>query len=128
MNALDSLTTGNVEENQNVTSLLRSTHEVERRIQEIMRWWRLWDPSVRQGWQLLGRYRVSQPLLRKPRVAAAGKIPGEARFSGRTGQLPLNLLHNTRTVILAVFASVDVQALDQDKGRQPEEGSPEESC
>jgi hypothetical protein len=58
MNALQSLTTGNKEENGNVTSLLKATHEVERRVQELYRWWRLWEPDVREGWQLLGRYKV----------------------------------------------------------------------
>ena len=37
MNALQSLTTGNEEEAYNTTALLRSTHEVETRIQEIYR-------------------------------------------------------------------------------------------
>ena len=37
MNALQSLSTGNEEEAFNVTALLRSTHEVETRVQEIYR-------------------------------------------------------------------------------------------
>ncbi len=38
MNALQSLTTGNEEEAYNTTALLKSTHEVEERIQEVYRW------------------------------------------------------------------------------------------
>lgn len=37
MNALQSLTTGNEEEAYNTTALLKSTHEVEERIQEVYR-------------------------------------------------------------------------------------------
>ena len=37
MNALQSLTTGNKEEAYNTTALLKSTHEVEERIQEVYR-------------------------------------------------------------------------------------------
>lgn len=59
MNALSSLQTGNAAEAEAVTSLLRSTHEIERRIQELYRWWRLWLPDVREGWSLLARWRVS---------------------------------------------------------------------
>ena len=127
MNALQSLSTGNKEEAFNVTALLRSTHEVETRVQEIYRylsmlstsashgagrfrgfafevlqensvtwnlsvggsaaarmsarqccarqsipghcfaharqwllhrWWKLWKRDVREGWEILGRYRV----------------------------------------------------------------------
>ena len=25
------------------------------------RWWKLWKPDVREGWEILGRYRVSAP-------------------------------------------------------------------
>ena len=37
MNALQSLTTGNQDEAYNTTALLKSTHEVEERIQEVYR-------------------------------------------------------------------------------------------
>ena len=101
MNALDSLTTGNVEENQNVTSLLKSTHEVERRIQEVYRWWRLWQPDVREGWQLLGRYRVSHPdadslldLSLKPSLTISAQVLGCTQ-SHKWGRV-----HTSVTVIL----------------------------
>ncbi|CAL5224619.1 g7335 [Coccomyxa viridis] len=58
MNALQSLTTGNEEEAYNTTALLKSTHEVEERIQEVYRWWKLWKRDVREGWEILGRYRT----------------------------------------------------------------------
>ena len=58
MNALHSLRTGNAEETEAVASLLGSTHEIERRIQEVYRWWRLWLPDVRAGWGMLGRFQV----------------------------------------------------------------------
>ena len=61
MNALSSLrTAGNAGETDAVTSLLRGTQEVERRIQQpIHRWWWLWRRDVREGWGLLGRFQVT---------------------------------------------------------------------
>lgn len=59
MNALSSLRSGNAAETDAVTSLLRGTQEVERRIQQpIHRWWWLWRRDVREGWVLLGRFQV----------------------------------------------------------------------
>lgn len=61
MNALSSLRTGNAAETDAVTSLLRGTQEVERRIQQpIHRWWWLWRRDVREGWGLLGRFQVTR--------------------------------------------------------------------
>ncbi len=47
MNALQSLSTGNEEEAYNTTALLKSTHEVEERIQEVYRYHPL--PRQEQG-------------------------------------------------------------------------------
>lgn len=58
MNALRSLRTGNAAETEAVTSLLGSTHEIESRIQEVYRWYRLWKADVRVGWGMLGRFQV----------------------------------------------------------------------
>ena len=49
MNALQSLSTGNEEEAFNVTALLRSTHEVETRVQEIYRCPSLLSTSAAYG-------------------------------------------------------------------------------
>ncbi|KAK9904844.1 hypothetical protein WJX75_003698 [Coccomyxa subellipsoidea] len=58
MNALRSLRTGNAAETEAVTSLLGSTHEIESRIQEVYRWYRLWKADVRVGWGMLGRFQA----------------------------------------------------------------------
>ena len=58
MNALSSLKAPESAEAQNVQALLQSTHEIELRVQQINRWWRLWRPDVRQGWAMLSRFRV----------------------------------------------------------------------
>jgi hypothetical protein len=58
MNALASLKDPSSEEGQNVAALLGSTHEIELRIQQINRWWRLWRADVRAGWLTLARFRV----------------------------------------------------------------------
>ena len=50
MNALQSLSTGNEEEAYNTTALLKSTHEVEERIQEVYRCPTL-SPHQRLLWQ-----------------------------------------------------------------------------
>ena len=39
-------------------ALLHSTHEIERRLQEVNRWFRLWKRDVREAWVTLGRFKV----------------------------------------------------------------------
>jgi hypothetical protein len=58
MNALSSLESGNKEDGENVNALLHSTQEIEQRVQQICRWWRLWRPDVLRGWVTLGRFKV----------------------------------------------------------------------
>ena len=70
MNALSSLKAPESAEAQNVQALLQSTHEIELRVQQINRWWRLWRPDVRQGWAMLSRFRV-RVLDHAPLHAAA---------------------------------------------------------
>ena len=60
MNALSSLHTGRDEDSGNVNALLLSTQEIEKRIPEVNRWLRLWKKDVREGWAVLGRFKVSQ--------------------------------------------------------------------
>lgn len=60
MNALKILKSGEQsEDSTNVTALLHSTHEIELRLQQVNRWFRLWNKDVRDGWVILGRFRVS---------------------------------------------------------------------
>ncbi|CAL8464666.1 g4201 [Coccomyxa elongata] len=58
MNALSSLHTGREEDSGNVNALLLSTQEIERRIPEVNRWLRLWKKDVRDGWAVLGRFKL----------------------------------------------------------------------
>lgn len=59
MNALETLKSGEQsEDGTNVTALLHSTHEIELRLQQVNRWLRLWNKDVRDGWVILGRFRV----------------------------------------------------------------------
>ena len=59
MNALKTLKSGEQsEDSTNVTALLHSTHEIELRLQQVNRWFRLWNKDVRDGWVILGRFRV----------------------------------------------------------------------
>ena len=59
MNALQSLSTGNEEEAFNVTALLRSTHEVETRVQEIYRCLPSLSTSVTPGDGRVGRLSIT---------------------------------------------------------------------
>ena len=62
MNALKTLKSGeDTEDSTNVNALLHGTHEIELRLQQINRWFRLWRKDVRDGWVTLGRFRVSCP-------------------------------------------------------------------
>ncbi len=63
MNALNSLHTGREEDSGNVNALLLSTQEIERRIPEVNRWLRLWKKDVRDGWAVLGRFKVTQHFV-----------------------------------------------------------------
>ena len=59
MNALKTLKSGeDTEDSTNVNALLHGTHEIELRLQQINRWFRLWRKDVRDGWVTLGRFRV----------------------------------------------------------------------
>ena len=59
MNALSSLHSGRSEDSDNVNALLGSTHEIEKRLPEVNRWLKLWKKDVREGWAVLGRFKVS---------------------------------------------------------------------
>lgn len=60
MNALKTLKSReDTEDGTNVNALLHGTHEVELRLQQINRWFRLWRKDVRNGWVALGRFKVS---------------------------------------------------------------------
>ena len=63
MNALKTLRSDeDSEDSTNVNSLLHGTHEIELRLQQINRWFRLWRKDVRDGWGALGRFKVSLEL------------------------------------------------------------------
>ncbi len=63
MNALKTLKSGeDSEDSTNVNSLLHGTHEIELRLQQINRWFRLWRKDARDGWVALGRFKVSPGL------------------------------------------------------------------
>ena len=63
MNALKTLKTGeDSEDSTNVNALLHGTHEIELRLQQINRWFRLWKKDVRDGWVALGRFKVCSSL------------------------------------------------------------------
>ena len=67
MHALDSLLDGDTAgHGENVAALLHCTHEVENRVKEIYRWWKLWRADVRAGWALFARFRVSAPRFVLP--------------------------------------------------------------
>ena len=68
MNALGSLKSRNPEEGRDVDALLHSTQEIEKRLQEINRWWRLWKPDVWRGWVTLGRFKVRPLMCHNPGV------------------------------------------------------------
>ncbi|KAK9832710.1 hypothetical protein WJX81_002799 [Elliptochloris bilobata] len=60
---------------QNVQALLSSTKEIEMRLAQIFRWWRLWHRDVRQGWLIISRFRaIVQTLL--DHIQAAPPTPG----------------------------------------------------
>ena len=93
MNALSSLKAPDSQEGQNVQALLKSTHEIELRIQQINRWWRLWRRDVRQGWATLARFRVRATLLHATLATseiyhyiAGGSIDENANGGERTWQ------------------------------------------
>ena len=69
MNALSTLKSGeDTEDGTNVTALLHSTHEIERRLQEVNRWFRLWKRDVREAWVTLGRFKASPELIPNPHI------------------------------------------------------------
>ena len=94
MNALSSLKAPDSAEAQNVQALLKSTHEIELRVQQINRWWRLWRPDVRQGWAMLARFRVGFPTLHSRACWRASGGRGGCTAFGGPGNLVATPLHS----------------------------------